>query len=136
MYYRLLSTHASLPILLSRIVKPDYVLVRQRTKDRLDHFKNIVIGLNYGLLPMLENVDLWHIFQDKSWTFSHLSQIQQRLGRDKFPLINQIYCQSHLELVSIMCDIKYYYEYKYISSYILNKIIPSSSSILFFYIFI
>lgn len=39
--------------------------------------------------------------QDKPWVFAHLLQLQRRLGKDGFPLIDQTFFPSARELVSI-----------------------------------
>lgn len=38
--------------------------------------------------------------QDKPWVFGHLVQIQRRLGKDSFPLIDQTFYPDHREMVS------------------------------------
>jgi Synapsin, ATP binding domain len=38
--------------------------------------------------------------QDKPWVFAHLLQLQRRLGKDAFPLIDQQFFISPREMVS------------------------------------
>ncbi|KAK4292017.1 hypothetical protein Pmani_035192 [Petrolisthes manimaculis] len=38
--------------------------------------------------------------QDKPWVFAHLLQIQKRLGKENFPLIDQNYFPNHKEMLS------------------------------------
>lgn len=40
--------------------------------------------------------------QDKPWIFAHLLQLQRRLGKDNFPLIEQTFFPNARELVSQM----------------------------------
>lgn len=40
------------------------------------------------------------VFQDKPWVFGHLIQLERRLGKDSFPLIDQCFDSDHRELVS------------------------------------
>lgn len=47
-----------------------------------------------------ETTNLQFKFQDKPWVFAHLLQLQRRLGKDVFPLIEQTYFPSPKELVS------------------------------------
>lgn len=57
--------------------------------------------LNY-ILPLI--LFLWLknicIFQDKPWVFGHLVQLQRRLGKENFPLIEQTFYPDHHEMVS------------------------------------
>lgn len=39
-------------------------------------------------------------FQDKPWIFSHLLQIQRRVGKENFPLIEQSFYPNYKEMVS------------------------------------
>ena len=45
------------------------------------------------------NVD--SLFQDKPWVYAHLLEIQRRVGRENFPLIDQVFYPSHRDMVSI-----------------------------------
>ena len=44
------------------------------------------------------NVDL--MFQDKPWVYAHLLEIQRRVGKENFPLIDQAFYPSHRDMVS------------------------------------
>ena len=44
------------------------------------------------------NVD--SLFQDKPWVYAHLLEIQRRVGRENFPLIDQVFYPSHRDMVS------------------------------------
>lgn len=39
--------------------------------------------------------------KDKPWVFGHLIQLQRRLGRDNFPIIEQTLYPDHREMVSL-----------------------------------
>lgn len=39
-------------------------------------------------------------YQDKPWVFAHLLQLQRRIGREAFPLIEQTFFPNARELVS------------------------------------
>ena len=45
------------------------------------------------------NVD--SLFQDKPWVYAHLLEIQRRVGRENFPLIDQVFYPSHRDMVSL-----------------------------------
>lgn len=83
-----------------KIVRPEYVVVKQRTKDRLDHMRGIVGALNYCLVPMFEPIEVWNVFQDRQMIFAKLLRVQKALGKENFPLIPQIYCQTHQDLLN------------------------------------
>ena len=43
---------------------------------------------------------IWLIcIQDKPWVYGHMIQVQRKLGKDTFPLVNQSYYPNHFELV-------------------------------------
>lgn len=85
---------------IARIVRPEYVVVRQRTKEKSDHLRAIVKALNYCLVPMFEPLEIWNIFQDRQLVFAKLLRVQKQLGRENFPLIPQVYCQTHQDLLN------------------------------------
>ncbi|ELU06331.1 hypothetical protein CAPTEDRAFT_158296 [Capitella teleta] len=83
-----------------RSFKPDFVLVRQHVRDANENWKNIILGLQYGGIPSLNSLNSIFNFLEKPWVFAHLIQIQKRLGKDRFPLIEQSYYPNHKEMVS------------------------------------
>lgn len=84
-----------------KIVRPEYVVIRQRVKlDELDHLKGIVKGLTHSLIPTFEPTEIWSMFQDRQLISSRLLHIQQMLGRENFPLIPQVYSQTHQDLLN------------------------------------
>ena len=40
------------------------------------------------------------IFQDRPWTFAQLVKVQEKLGKEKFPLVQQTYFPGHQEMVN------------------------------------
>lgn len=84
----------------AKIIRPEFVVVRQRTKEHVEHLRGIVTALNYCLVPMFEPIEIWNVFQDKRLIFSHLLRIQRLLGKENFPLIQQVYCQTHQDLLN------------------------------------
>ncbi|XP_032451869.1 synapsin [Nasonia vitripennis] len=83
-----------------RSFKPDFVLIRQNLRDAGENNKNLLLGLMYGGIPSVNNLQAIYNFQDKPWVFAHLLALQRRLGRDGFPLIEQTYYPNHREMVS------------------------------------
>ena len=42
--------------------------------------------------------------QDKPWVYAHLLEIQRRVGRENFPLIEQVFYPSHSGMVRLHMD--------------------------------
>lgn len=83
-----------------RIIRPEYVVVRQRSKDRPEELRSIVNALDYCMVSMFEPIEVWNCFQDRQMLFSKLLRIQKHLGRENFPLIPQVYCQTQQDLLN------------------------------------
>ena len=61
--------------------------------------RNLLLGLRYGGVPSINSLESIHSFQDKPWVYAHLLNIQRRLGKDAFPLIEQTFYPNHKEMV-------------------------------------
>lgn len=83
-----------------RSFKPDFVLIRQNLRDAGEDYKNILLALKFGGVPSINNINAIYNFQDKPWVFAHMMEIQKRLGKDHFPLIEQSYFPNHKEMLS------------------------------------
>ncbi|XP_063842811.1 synapsin-like isoform X2 [Scylla paramamosain] len=83
-----------------RSFKPDFVLIRQNLRDAGEDYKNILLALKFGGVPSINNINAIYNFQDKPWVFAHMMEIQKRLGKDNFPLIEQSYFPNHKEMLS------------------------------------
>lgn len=42
------------------------------------------------------------LLQDKPWVYAHLLEIQRRVGKENFPLIEQAFYPSHRDMVNIV----------------------------------
>jgi synapsin len=113
-----------------RSFRPDFVLIRQNLKDAGEDYKNLLLGFKFGGVPSINNINaiynfqasfilspeyflpsippittllliFIHLTQDKPWVFAHLLQIQQRIGKDNFPLIDQTYYPAAKDMVRI-----------------------------------
>nr|AID23654.1 synapsin [Hofstenia miamia] len=82
-----------------RSFKPDFVLIRQQPRSTTEDFRKMLICFQYGQVPSLNSWTSLYNFQDKPWVFSHLIQIQKKLGKEKFPLIEQAFYPDHKEMV-------------------------------------
>uniref|UniRef100_A0A4W3K8D9 Synapsin III n=1 Tax=Callorhinchus milii TaxID=7868 RepID=A0A4W3K8D9_CALMI len=86
-----------------RSFKPDFVLIRQYAYNMAqgEDYRNLIVGLQYGKVPTLNSLQSIYNFCNKPWMFSHLIKIQQSLGAEKFPLIDQTFFPNHKEMVSL-----------------------------------
>jgi len=85
----------------ARSFKPDFLLVREYIQgpDRLSNYKSLLLGLMHGLVPSVNSLTSAYNFLDKPVIYAELLKIQQRLGSEKFPLIQQNFYQSHNEML-------------------------------------
>ncbi|GLH14724.1 Synapsin, partial [Gryllus bimaculatus] len=83
-----------------RSFRPDFLLIRQNLRDAGEDYKNLLLGFKFGGVPSINSLHAVYNFQDKPWVFAHLLQIQRRLGKDNFPLIEQTYYPVYREMLS------------------------------------
>ncbi|XP_018336341.1 synapsin [Agrilus planipennis] len=83
-----------------RSFRPDFLLVRQNLKDAGEDNKNVLLALKFGGVPSINSLNSIYNFQDKPWVFGHLLQLQRRLGKDAFPLIDQTFYPDHKEMIT------------------------------------
>ncbi|KPI97859.1 Synapsin [Papilio xuthus] len=84
----------------TRCFKPDFVLVRQNVRDAGADHRALLLGLKFGGVPSINSLNSIYHFQDRPWVFGHLLQLQRRLGRENFPLIEQTYYHNYTDMVS------------------------------------
>ncbi|KAJ9601769.1 hypothetical protein L9F63_000061, partial [Diploptera punctata] len=83
-----------------RSFRPDFVLIRQNLRDAGEDNKSLLLGFKYGGVPSINSLHAIYNFQDKPWVFAHLLQLQRRLGKENFPLIEQTFYPNYREMVS------------------------------------
>jgi len=83
-----------------RSFKPDFLLVRQNLRDANENYKNLLLGFQYGGVSSINSLQSIYNFQDRPWVYAHMLEIQKKLGKDKFPLIEQTYYPNHNEMVT------------------------------------
>uniref|UniRef100_A0A1B6CXF0 Synapsin-2 n=1 Tax=Clastoptera arizonana TaxID=38151 RepID=A0A1B6CXF0_9HEMI len=83
-----------------RSFRPDFVLIRQNLRDAGEDNKNLLLGFKFGGVPSINSLHAVYNFQDKPWVFAHLLQIQRRLGKENFPLIEQTFYPNYKEMLS------------------------------------
>lgn len=81
--------------------RPDFLLVRQNLRDAGEDYRHLLLGLQYGGVPSVNSLQSVYNFQDKPWVYAHLADIQRKLGREAFPLIEQHYYPDHRDMVPV-----------------------------------
>lgn len=89
----------------SRVIRsftPHFLLVRQAAKSMGEEkdFGNLIIGFKHGGVPAVNSLHSQYNFMDKPWTFAQLIRIQKKLGKEKFPLVHQIYYPSAKQMLT------------------------------------
>ncbi|XP_063785108.1 synapsin-3 [Pseudophryne corroboree] len=85
-----------------RSFKPDFVLIRQHAYSMTlgEDFRSLIIGLQYGGVQSVNSLYSIYNFCSKPWVFSQLIKIFQRLGADKFPLVDQSFFPNHKQMLT------------------------------------
>ncbi|XP_063303617.1 synapsin-3 isoform X2 [Pelobates fuscus] len=85
-----------------RSFKPDFVLIRQHAYSMTlgEDFRSLIMGLQYGGVPSTNSLYSIYNFCSKPWVFSQLIKIFQRLGADKFPLVDQSFFPNHKQMLT------------------------------------
>ncbi|CRK91779.1 CLUMA_CG005411, isoform A [Clunio marinus] len=86
----------------SRSFRPDFVLVRQAPRDGVKDYRSTLLGFKFGGVPSINSLNSLLQFQDRPNVFAALLQLQRRLGKDQFPLIEQHFFPSPTEMVSLI----------------------------------
>uniref|UniRef100_A0A182Q7L4 Synapsin pre-ATP-grasp domain-containing protein n=1 Tax=Anopheles farauti TaxID=69004 RepID=A0A182Q7L4_9DIPT len=79
--------------------RPDFILVRQPPRDGSKDYRSTLLGLKYGGVPSINSLHSLYQFQDKPWVFAHLLQLQRRLGREAFPLVEQTFFPNPKDMI-------------------------------------
>ncbi|KAJ7363315.1 hypothetical protein OS493_011602 [Desmophyllum pertusum] len=74
-----------------------------------EDYRNILLGLQFGNVPSVNSLTSIYNFAEKPWVFAQLIQLQKRLGKDKFPLVEQAYYPNYKEMVSVEETAYYWY---------------------------
>ncbi|XP_055618221.1 synapsin [Toxorhynchites rutilus septentrionalis] len=80
--------------------RPDFILVRQAPRDGARDHRSTLLGLKYGGVPSINSLHSLYQFQDKPWVFAHLLQLQRRLGKEAFPLVEQTFFPSPHDMLT------------------------------------
>lgn len=83
-----------------RSFKPDFVLLRQHSSGANEDWQPILTGLLYAGTPCMNTLHAVYNMKNRPWLFAHLLLLRNRLGKEAFPLITQVYHTSHREMVT------------------------------------
>ncbi|KAG5450037.1 Synapsin [Clonorchis sinensis] len=83
-----------------RSFKPDFVLLRQHSSGANEDWQPILTGLMYAGTPCMNTLHAVYNMKNRPWLFAHLLLLRNRLGKEAFPLITQVYHTSHKEMVT------------------------------------
>jgi len=94
----------------NRVVTPDFILMRSVTRSvgHLDD-RNKLFALKHANIPSLNSLHSCYMVLERAWVFAELKKIQERLGKDVFPLIPQSFYPSYKQMVippAMPCVIK------------------------------
>ncbi|XP_025415910.1 synapsin [Sipha flava] len=81
-----------------RSFRPDFFLCRQSVRDAGKDYRNVLLGLNIGGVPSINSLNSLYNFQDKPWVYGQLVQLQKKLGKENFPLIEQTFYPTSGEM--------------------------------------
>jgi len=70
---------------------PDFLLFRKINK-------NLLYGFQFADIPSVNTLESILMNQERSWMYGGLVSIQKRLGQEEFPLIEQIFYPSHIQM--------------------------------------
>lgn len=84
-----------------RSFRPDFVLVRQSVRGigPREDYRSILLGLQFGNVPSVNSLTSIYNFAEKPWVFAQLIQLQKRLGKADFPLVEQAYYPNYKEML-------------------------------------
>uniref|UniRef100_A0A6B2L613 ATP-grasp domain-containing protein n=1 Tax=Arcella intermedia TaxID=1963864 RepID=A0A6B2L613_9EUKA len=79
-----------------RTFKPHFVLIRNVVHSTPKHnYRNLLFGFMFAAIPTFNNAKSIYDHLEKPIAYGGLLKVQNKLGRDKFPLIEQYYYPSY-----------------------------------------
>lgn len=82
-------------------VKPDFILIRNQPRGAIpiQDRKNILFGLMMAGIPSMNSLMSEYMNMERPIMYGGLKEVQKKLGKDKFPLIEINYYSSSNEMV-------------------------------------
>jgi len=82
-----------------RTIKPDFLLIRNSVTDiKNKNYLNTLYGFEFAGVPSVNSLESIYNCTERPWVFAQLIKIRNRVGEDKFPLIEQNYFSTHQEM--------------------------------------
>jgi len=83
----------------TRTVKIDFVFIRSIVRGIGNNdYRNILMGFIHGNIQSVNSLESILLCCERPTSFAALKRIQQKLGRENFPLIEQTFYASHREM--------------------------------------
>lgn len=71
---------------------PDFLLVRNQCRGVGRHdYRNVLYGFAHANIPCINSIDSLIMCLERPVVFGQLAAIQKRLGKEQFPLIEQVF---------------------------------------------
>ncbi|XP_022698496.1 synapsin-like isoform X1 [Varroa jacobsoni] len=86
----------------SKTFRPDFLLVRQHVRDAHHDYRPLLLGFRYSGVPAINSIHSLYNFQDKPWVFAQLLSLQRRMGKEQFPLMEQTFFPTYLDMCMSM----------------------------------
>jgi len=82
-------------------VRPDFVLIRNQVRGPTPESdrRNILYGLMWSNVPSINSLSSEYMNLERPIMFGALTDIKKRVGRDKFPLIDQTFYSSNKQMI-------------------------------------
>eukprot|EP00026_Physarum_polycephalum_P009568 Phypoly_transcript_09696.p1 GENE.Phypoly_transcript_09696~~Phypoly_transcript_09696.p1 ORF type:complete len:325 (+),score=46.13 Phypoly_transcript_09696:161-1135(+) len=82
-----------------RTIRPDIVLIRASVMTINYNQKNILYGFKFAGIPAVNSLESVYNFLERPWVFAELIKIRNKLGEERFPLIEQNYYSNYREML-------------------------------------
>ena len=80
--------------------RPDFLLVRNEVRGAAGQdWRNILYGLAFAGVPSVNSVDSILMFCERPVAHGQLVQIQRRVGKERFPLVEAHYFPTHRQML-------------------------------------
>lgn len=75
------------------------LLIRNGPLELHNDYKNHIFAFQYAQIPSVNSLESIYNTMHRPWVFAQLIKIRNRLGQDKFPLIEQMYYSDHTDMM-------------------------------------
>lgn len=83
----------------SRTIKPDFLVIRNLVVGVNGHdYRNLLYGFMHANIPCVNSLESIYAFLERPVVYGALKKIQQKLGKENFPLIEQTFYPKYSEM--------------------------------------